>query len=109
MSYSSRSILTIIVIICLLQGCFYPPRIHSLGGSKADGIVTFGYQSDIFTAKLIPEQLEVTKQSAIKRCQLWGYKNAEPFTGLTSQCENRNQDGYCIESSTKINFQCYDK
>lgn len=109
MSYSSRSILTIIFIIYLLQGCFYSPKIHSLGGSKADGIVTFGYQSNIFTSELIPEQVESTKQSAIERCQLWGYKNAKSFTGLTSQCEHRNEYGYCIESSKKINFQCYDQ
>lgn len=67
-----------VVAVCL-SGCSVPVAYYGVSGSKADGVVTIGYDANDFTiAKHNPTDAQLL---AVSKCGGWGYSGAEAFGG----------------------------
>lgn len=62
----------------LLTACVTVPKTYeAVDGSKADGKVTLGYQ--IVGSQIAKVDEQQAYREALRRCQGWGYRNAEGF------------------------------
>jgi len=75
-------------------------------GSKSDGTLTMMYEYGSLEKPVV--HWDEAKQSAISKCQLWGFKGAEFFDIGTSVCVAYNQYG-CIRWRVTYKCQCTDK
>jgi hypothetical protein len=91
------------VVILTFQGCAVQKQLVATGGSRADGTVKMSYEFGIFEQPVINVQQGL--QSAIQRCQSWGYTGAEAFGGQTKQC-NAYGSGTCNSWLVTMEFQC---
>lgn len=81
---------------------------EAAGGSRADATVEVGYIYNPETE--IPQHNEQQGYTeAIKRCQAWGYAEAEPFGLVKSSCQQFSQ-GFggpvCISMFVSRQYQC---
>ena len=92
------------LVAITLAGCSTKPIVpFSVGGSKADGIITMGVSGiNNFSG---PVAWEAGQNAAVQRCQRWGYAKAEPFAGVSRQCSAFNQYG-CVGWDIKRQYQC---
>jgi hypothetical protein len=74
------------------------------GGSKADAVVNVSYIVPEFRVPNI--NFEEAKAKATKRCQAWGYKNAEAFEGITQSCAQRDIFDGCGALKHTLTYQC---
>jgi len=76
----------------------------ALDGSKVDGVIELGYE---VTSGLDTYEVDWIKggEEAIKRCQAWGYKSADPFGGIKNEC-TRYHDGDCLARTYFKKYQC---
>ncbi|WP_083303965.1 YecR family lipoprotein [Neisseria sp. HMSC068C04] len=89
-----------------VTACVSPVNItpQPTGGSKADGIVTLSYEYTMFQQPVIDEAKAT--QTALQRCQSWGYSSAEKFSGARRQCLQFDPTLGCVHHSVSINYQC---
>lgn len=89
--------------IALLTACSTVSQMTPTGGSRADGIVEMSFEYGMFDkVKLDPDS---SREQAAERCRAWGYQNAEPFGGVTRQCQAPSQYG-CMRYFATIKYQC---
>lgn len=79
------------------------------GGSRADATVEVGFVYD--PTREIPQHNEQQAyQQAVKRCQAWGYTDAEPFGLVKSTCQNTVLQPFagpvCVSMLVTRQYQC---
>jgi hypothetical protein len=90
--------------ILILAACATASTMSATGGSKADGIVEMSYEYGEFEQPVLDPQQGMA--SAVKRCNAWGYKQAEPFDGGVQTCVIPGGWGGCARMRTTISYQC---
>lgn len=93
-------------------GCAPKPVVkmwEASGGSRADATVEVGFLYNPETEK--PEHSEQQAlQEALKRCQAWGYTNAEPFGLYKERCQKQRYAPYvgmiCYQMFVSRQYQC---
>lgn len=98
------SLVLISTFLITLVGCATVKVPSAMGGSKADGSITMGYGVSQFEKPVV--NWENTKLEAARKCQAWGYKDAEAFGGQKSTCNARNGYGTCVEAFISMEYQC---
>lgn len=93
-------------VSALLVGCAIHKELVATGGSKADGTIELAYTYGGMQVPVINEEQGL--QLAKKRCESWGYKNAEKFGGHKQVCSMYGGFG-CTEFTVTIQYQCLDK
>lgn len=103
--------LTLAAAFLMATGCAKPvmKQWQAAGGSRADATVTVG-----FTYNPERERPEASDQQAyqeaLKRCQAWGYANAEPFGLVNDRCEQMDFVPFagmvCSKRMVTRQFQC---
>ena len=93
-----------ISLVTLLTACTINVTPLATGGSKADGTVIASYEYGVFQKPVV--DMNAAYNSAKKRCQGWGYKNAEAFDAAQNECITRNGDGNCRQMRVNITYQC---
>ena len=94
-----------IIIALSLSSCAVVKIPQATGGSKSDGIVELSYQYGGFEKPEV--KWGTALQKAVKRCEAWGYKDAEKFGGGISKCQNFNQYG-CNPWLVTLKYQSID-
>lgn len=102
-----KKLLLIGTMSVLLVGCAVQKELVPTGGSKADGIVELSYSYRRFESPQI--DFEQGARAAKKRCEKWGYKDAERFGGQKRVCSERDGAYSCAEHFVTIEYQCIDK
>jgi hypothetical protein len=95
------------ISITLLSSCVAQKYLQISDGSKADGTLTLVYEYGIFEKPVV--HWDEAKQSALIKCQSWGYKGAEFFDVGTRQCINQDNQGNCNIWRVTFKCQCTEK
>ena len=96
-------------LICLLTlasafaGCATHQQWAVSGAEKDVGLVRVSYEFPEFHEPDVSERQ--AEQLALKRCEGWGYDDAEPIAGQLRQCSNMD-DGNCDLWKVTREFQC---
>jgi hypothetical protein len=64
------------IMLVMMSGCTRAPWTF-IAGSKESAIVMLGYERTMIV--YFPENDRIALGLAVKKCQTWGYVNAEPF------------------------------
>jgi hypothetical protein len=88
----------------LLVACAVPKTPVALGGSRADGTVSMGYNVGAFEKPIVDHSQALAE--AITRCKAWGYDAAEAFGGEKHQCNAFNGYGDCVNTTITNDYQC---
>lgn len=110
-----KRLFTLLLAAALLSGvgCAVKPSTpknwQAAGGSRADATVTVG-----FTYNPQNERPEASDQQAyqeaVKRCQAWGYADAEPFGLVNDRCDQIDFVPFagmvCSKRMVTRQFQC---
>jgi hypothetical protein len=102
MSRSTRLVI-LLVFTAALAGCATSQPWTVSGGEKHEGLVRVSYEFAEFHEPAVSEQQ--AEQIALKRCEGWGYDDAEPIAGQLRQCSNM-EDGNCDLWKVTREFQC---
>jgi hypothetical protein len=98
-----RAVMAIGLTIAL-SGCAVEKVLVPTGGSRSDGTVELSYEFGMFEKPQV--DLRQGTRAAAKRCQAWGYADAEPFGGQKNLCQQFNGYGNCIRTLVTIQYQC---
>jgi len=101
-----KKLLLVGLASALLAGCSAHKEFVATGGSKADGTIELSYSYGSFEIPKVNEEQGL--QLAKKRCESWGYKNAEKFGGRKQVCAMPSGFG-CNEFTVTMQYQCLDK
>jgi hypothetical protein len=74
------------------------------GGSKSDGLVELSYQVGALEVPTV--NWAAAQKSATKRCNSWGYRQADPFEGVKQQCVSSDIYGGCNMMTVTRVYQC---
>lgn len=103
--------LTLAAAFLLGAGCAKPvmKQWQASGGSRADATVEVGFMYNPQTEK--PEASDQQAlQEAVRRCQAWGYTDAEPFGLVKDNCVNMVFQPFvglvCEKKMVTRQFQC---
>ncbi len=99
-------VFTVTCLLVALSGCATVIVPQATGGSRSDGTVELSYQYGGFQVPDI--QWDEALTQAIKRCQSWDYRSAEPFGGQISKCQASNDYG-CTSWVVTVPYQCTDR
>lgn len=99
-----RKIIAIGVIGLTLSACAVQKTWVPTGGSRGDGTVTLSYEYGLFETPQVDQAQGI--QAAKERCAAWGYKDADPFGGTTSQCNQTSGTGSCNRWLVSAVYQC---
>jgi len=94
----------LLAAVACLSACAVQKTMVPTGGSRADGTVEMSYEVGEFEQAKI--DLAQAAKDAARRCQAWGYSDAEPFGGQKSQCQQRGGFGGCARTYVSMQFQC---
>lgn len=103
--------LTLLLALSLLiaAGCAkqVPKNWAATGGSRSDATVTLSYQYVPISEIPVINDAEGL-QTAIKRCQSWGYRDAEPFGGVTTSSQAHRDPVWGDTTLTTVSktYQC---
>lgn len=103
--------LTLAAALMLASGCAKPvdKMWQASGGSRADATVevAFIYNPELEIPRAKDEQ---ALREAVKRCQAWGYADAEPFGMVIQKCQDFRPVPFggmvCVSMMTSRKFQC---
>ncbi|EHK2735228.1 hypothetical protein J9K13_002756 [Salmonella enterica] len=98
-----KRIFIFLLLSSALSGCSVHKDMIPVGGSKADGTVKLAYEYGILREPEVSMQQGV--EAATRKCQSWGYKEAEPFGGSEQTCIASGQYG-CMRYRVTTEFQC---
>ena len=93
----------IAVSAAILSGCATNITPQATGGSRSDGTVTMSYQFGGFQKPIV--DWNTARANASRRCESWGYADAEPFGGASSVCVMSNMYG-CTRHQINMTYQC---
>lgn len=98
-------------LVLAMTGCAKPvmKQWQAAGGSRADATVEVGFI--YYPEREKPEASDQQAyQEAVKRCQAWGYADAEPFGLVNDKCEQMNFVPFagmvCSKRMVTRQFQC---
>ena len=87
----------------VVAGCATVSQMTPTGGSRSDGIVKLSFEYGMFDKVQIDQATALV--NARKRCATWGYGDAEPFGGMTRQCQYYGSMG-CTRWFATVEYQC---
>jgi hypothetical protein len=87
----------------VIVGCATVSQMTATGGSRADGVVRLSFEAGMFDKVAIDEISALA--TARRRCETWGYSDAEPFGGITRQCQAMSGYG-CMRWFVTKEYQC---
>lgn len=94
----------LVVSIAVLAGCATVTNMAATGGSRSDGIVKLSFEVGEF------DKIDINQADALRtarqRCAVWGYTDADPFEGVTKQCQGRGLFGGCGQWFVTREYQC---
>ncbi len=93
-------------LITIVAGCTVNKTLTATGGSKSGGFIELSYTIGAFEKPIVDWNSGL--QTAIKRCNAWGYNNAESFGGQKRKCASRDMYNNCSLTRVYINYQCTD-
>lgn len=95
--------LALVVTVIVLAGCATVTQMEATGGSRSDGIVKLSFEYGAF------DRVELDQVSALQtarqRCAVWGYTDADPFGGVTRECQAHSW-GSCTHWFVTREYQC---
>ena len=105
-----KKLLCAVVALSVIAGC--AAIVHKqwgvVSGSKADGVVKLAFEYGEMEKPVT--DMGQAQDLAAKRCQAWGYKNAEPFdSAMTSCVYGPGVWGGCAQFRVTVDFQCLSK
>lgn len=89
--------------VLAVAGCATVSQMAATGGSRADGVVRLSFEAGLFDKIAIDETSALA--TARRRCSTWGYSDAEPFGGVTRQCNAMSTYG-CTRWFITKEYQC---
>lgn len=99
-----RHKLALVSAMAVVAGCATVTHMEATGGSRSDGIVKLSFEYGQF------DKIEINEASALQtarqRCAVWGYTDADPFGGVTKQCQGRGFFGNCGHWFVTKEYQC---
>lgn len=95
--------LAFVTSVLVLAGCATVSQMQATGGSRSDGIVKLSFEYGMFDKVQLDEATAL--QTARRRCGTWGYRDAEPFGGITRQCQMYGSLG-CTRWFVTKEYQC---
>ena len=96
-------ILAAAALLLALGGCATTPHWGVSGGDRQHGVVRVSYEYPEFHQPALTE--EQAMQTAVSRCNGWGYDDAEPIDGQLRQCSNMNGSNCNLWTVTR-EYQC---
>lgn len=96
--------ITIFLIAFSLAGCEVAKTPVPTGGSKSDALVELSF--DVGELEVPVVDWQAAGVSAVKRCNAWGYRKADPFEGTRTQCLASDMYGSCTRSTITRTYQC---
>ena len=75
--------------------------------SKSDGTVTLAFEYGLYEQPIV--DWDIARSVAEKRCDAWGYKEAESFGVPQRICLSMNGYGECLYSRVTNLYQCIDR
>lgn len=93
----------IVLPVIVVAGCTTVSQMAATGGSRADGVVRLSFEAGMFDKIAIDEAAAL--ETARRRCGTWGYTDAEPFGGITRQCNAMSGYG-CTRWFITKEYQC---
>jgi len=103
-----RALHAVSLSAAVLLGCATGPLLpYSIAGSKSDATVVMAAEKHLFDNR--PIEWHTAKVEAQGKCIAWGYADAQPFSGVTTECLARNQYGNCVRAQYMRTFQCTGK
>jgi hypothetical protein len=97
------SICTMLVFSVLFWSSSSQKEVLVTDGSRADGTLTMSYEYDDSDKPKI--NWDGAKKKAIKKCESWGYSDAEFFEGEVKKCISKDKDG-CNRWEITYKCQC---
>lgn len=91
------------LLACVLTSCAVPKVGVPLAGSRADGTVQMAYEYGLFEAPVL--NLDGTHANAAQTCAGWGYRDAQPFGGTMTRCEQTDGRN-CVRWLVTMGYQC---
>lgn len=91
-------------IVLSLTGCAVQKELQPTGGSRADGTIKMSYEVGEFEQPVV--DMAQAQASAKARCKKWGYKDAEPFGGQQTTCNQPGGFNGCANRLVTVEFQC---
>lgn len=95
--------LALVSAVAVLAGCATVSQMQATGGSRSDGIVKLSFEYGMFDKVQLDEATAL--QTARQRCAVWGYTDADPFGGITRQCQQSGSMG-CLHWFVTKEYQC---
>lgn len=95
--------LALVSAVAVLAGCATVSQMQATGGSRSDGIVKLSFEYGMFDKVQLDEATGL--QTARQRCAVWGYTDADPFGGITRQCQQSGSMG-CLRWFATREYQC---
>ncbi|WP_081533516.1 YecR family lipoprotein [Rhodovulum sp. P5] len=103
MNLRSRSLSALCLVA--LAGCVEVTKTPvPTGGSRADASVVLSY--DFTSAEKVTADWAAAQAAADARCRAWGYRRADPFEGVRTQCNQSDGWGNCIRGMVSRTYQC---
>jgi len=90
--------------LAVLGGCATVSQMQATGGSRSDGIVKLSFEYGMFDKLHLDEASAL--QTARQRCAVWGYTDADPFGGITRQCQAYSGTLGCTHWFVTKEYQC---
>ena len=100
----ARCTALLIAISTAISGCATKKEFYAMGGSRADGTVDMAYEFQQFESPVV--SLQQAQSVAKSKCSVWGYRDAEPFGGKSTNCTQRNGLGSCVAGQVLVKYQC---
>lgn len=94
----------LIAVAISVSGCAVKKDLQPTGGSRADGTIRMSYEVAEFEEPIV--DMAQAQASAKARCKKWGYKDAEPFGGQQTVCNQPGGFNGCASRLVTIEFQC---
>lgn len=103
--------LAVAVAVVSLSGCVAtnsePPKWQAVSGDKGAGTVQLGFFGSEMWGASVKYPIDDGKTEAVKRCERWGYTDAEPFGLEMKQCQTMTDYG-CSQMLVSREWQCID-
>lgn len=100
-----NKVIAVAFVTIAVSGCATQKNWSATGGSKSDGTIELSYQYGMFESPQVSEQQALVL--AEKRCEAWGYEDAEAFGGQTRTCNVPSGSG-CQSWLVTKTYQCVD-
>mgnify|MGYP006157848865 CR=1 FL=1 len=96
-----------ILIMLFINSCAQVNYPSFTDGSKSDAVVTMTYE---YPNSVNPNDWDWSRyhESAVEKCQNWGYLDAVKFDRGKRFCIAVNGYGHCVYWQESLNYQCID-